>query len=134
MRTFQIFALILLLGVLSPFAATAAVYLPDAFGVLYWSGFGGPGCEEFPTEAVVHYTVEWAPTGSELYAVLIDDLPHLGVGVEHTTTFTLPDFDGYDYRITCTAELDGQTFTADCEVVDVRIFVVCPGECGARTE
>lgn len=134
MRTFQILALIIAVCVLSPAWAGATVYLPDAFGVLYWTGFGGPGCEEFPTEAVIHYTVEWAPTGSDLYAILVDDLPHLGVGVEHTTTFTLPDLAGYDYRITCTAELGGQTFTGECVVEDVRIFTVCPGACGARAE
>jgi len=134
MRTFQVVILLVAICVLSPAWANATTYLPDAFGVFYWAGFGGPGCEEFPTEATVHYTFEFALTGSELYTVLVDNVPHLGVGVEHTQTFTLPDFEGYDYRVTCTAELDGQTFTALCEVVDVKIFVVCPGACGVRPE
>ena len=134
MQKFKVIVLVLLFCVVSPAWASAAIYLPDAFGVFYWAGFGGPGCEEFPTEAIVHYTLEYAPTGSELYVVLADSLPHLGVGIEHTQTFTIPDFAGYDYRVTCTADLEGQIFTASCAVVDVKIFAVCPGDCGVRAE
>jgi hypothetical protein len=132
MRTFLILTVVFAICLLSPFIAMATTYLPDETGELYWTGFGAPGCEPFPPEAVATYTIETAPAGSTSWVVLVADLPHVGVGTEHTYPITLPDPGGHDYTITCFVNLDGQTFWASCEVLDVRVFSVCPGECGAR--
>jgi len=133
MRAFLILAVMIAICVGSPTAAMATTYLPDATGELYWSGSGGPGCEAFPPEASATYTIEIAPTGSTSWVVLGAEIPHVGVGVEHTFPIVLPGAGGYDYLVTCFVVLNGQTYTASCLVEDVRIFEVCPGSCGART-
>ncbi|MCW7072075.1 MAG: hypothetical protein OCU12_07115 [Methanophagales archaeon] len=134
MKTTIVLLILAALCILSPVAATATTYIPTEFGILWWTGSGGPGCEEFPAEASASYTVELAPSGSDAFEILMADIQHLGVGVEHVYEFELPDIQAYDFRVTCYVDLAGSTFWASCVVSDVRIFTVCPGECGARAE
>jgi len=131
MRALSTLVLLAVICVVTPFAAAAANYVPDATAELYWSGFGGPECYPFPPEAVASYTIEVSPAGAFSWTVLADSLPHNGVGVEHTFPIAA-ELAGYDYLITCFVELDGLTFSETCAVEDVRIFTVCPGPCGAR--
>lgn len=113
--------------------AWATTLLPTPAVEVWWTGSGGPGCDEYPVGAIAHYKLLRSPTGVDTWTVVADSLPHAGVGLEHAVRDNLPDLNGYDYRVLSVVDLAGQTFTAQCDIIDVKVFVICPGECGART-
>ena len=98
---------------------------------IYWDGASVNGVEP-PPSMNLYYRIDYKNVEDTEWINIYTFEPHLGIGVEHTKSYTLSNYGTFEFRVTSVLEIGIETQEMYCYTNTISYIDFVNGGCGVR--